>query len=116
MQQVNYQGKAISSFQDGFMPITYRQNTTLVNADLSNPNLPNNTLIHKTSASVINIKQQSTSIPSNAVSISVPSEVSFIPAYYHTGQAYQNVGKSRSMQEDSNVSFKINFEISNLHS
>ena len=116
MQQVNYQGKAISSFQDGFMPITYRWNTVSVRPNLSNPNLPNNMHIHKTSASVNNIKQQPTSMPSNAGLISVPSVVSFTPVYYQTGQACWNVGKSGSMQENSIVSFKINFEILNLQS
>ena len=102
MQQVNYQENAIFSFQDGFMPITYRQNTASVNADfLSNPNLPKNMPINKTSTSVNNIKQQPTSRSSNAGLISVPSVVSFTPAYYQTERACQNVGK--------NVSFIIYF-------
>ena len=107
MQQVNYQEKAISSYQEGFMPITYRQNTASANADfLSNPSMPNSTFVNKISQSVNNMKQQPTSMLSNAGSIPVPSEVS-----YQTGQTYWNVGKNGSMQEDSNVGFKVNFEI-----
>ena len=110
MQQVNYEGKAISSFQEGFMPITYRQNTASANADfLSNPNLPKNMPINKTSTSVNNMKQQPTSMFSNAGLISVPSVVSFTPAYYQTERACQNVGNSVSMQKNSNISFKIDY-------
>ena len=71
--------------------------------------MSNNMHINKISTSVNYTKQQPTSVLSNAGSISVPSEVSFTPGYYQTERACQNVGKSVSMQEETNVSSKIDF-------